>query len=465
MFTLQQVINTLCGQPFSGVSPRDAEGKTPVHGIVTDSRAVMPDDIFVALKGERFDAHDFVADVLSKGALRAIVAQNFVDPTGCVTEKQLIRVPSPLLALGALASAYLASFPELKRVAITGSNGKTTVKEMVVSILQAHAGAEAVHATAGNFNNDIGLPLTALAVGSVHRFAVFEMGMNHFGEIDYLSRLVRPHVALVNNAMRAHLGAGGFKNTQDVARAKAEIFPHLVPTGVAILNADDPNVAVFQQASVAFTELTFGLNSPAANLFASDIRADLAEVHFQLNTPQGAIAIQLPAAGEHNVRNACAAAAIALALDVPLTTVAKGLAAYQGVKGRLQLKQAFNGACLIDDTYNANPDSMKAGLSVLQGYPAPRWLVMGDLGELGDSAPELHAEVGAFAWACGVEQLVTLGELSRFAAAAFGGASRSFETHAQVIEFMKTALPDTATVLIKGSRSMSMDTIVLGLMT
>ncbi|MBY0345871.1 MAG: UDP-N-acetylmuramoyl-tripeptide--D-alanyl-D-alanine ligase, partial [Neisseriaceae bacterium] len=184
---------------------------------------------------------------------------------------------------------------------------------------------------------------------------------------------------------------------------------------------------------------------------------------FQLHTPQGSIEIQLAAAGEHNVRNACAAAAIALALDVPLIAIAKGLAAYQGVKGRLQIKRALNGACLIDDTYNANPDSMTAGLSVLQRYPAPRWLVMGDLGELGDSAVELHTEVGAVALACGVEQLVTLGELSRFSAAAFGSLSRSFETHAQVIEFMKTDLPENATVLIKGSRSMTMETIVLGL--
>lgn len=464
MFILQQVINTLRGQPFSGELLSDIDSNTLIHGIVTDSRAVMGNDIFVALKGERFDAHDFVAEVLAKGALRAIVAQDFVEATGRVAENQLIRVPNPLLALGVLASAYLASFPHLKRIAITGSNGKTTVKEMVVSILQAHTSVEAVHATAGNFNNDIGLPLTVFALDSMHRFAVLEMGMNHFGEIDYLSRLVRPHVALVNNAMRAHLGAGGFKNTQDVARAKAEIFAHLVPTGVAILNADDANLAMFQQATISFSGLTFGLNNLAASLFASDIRADLAEVHFQLNTPQGSIAIQLPAAGEHNVCNACAAAAIALALDVPLITIAKGLAAYQGVKGRLQVKKAFNGACLIDDTYNANPDSMKAGLSVLQRYSTPRWLVMGDLGELGDSAAELHAEVVTFALACGVDQLVTLGELSQVAAANFSGATRSFETHAQAIEFMKMALPDTATVLVKGSRSMRMENIVLGLM-
>lgn len=424
--------------------------------VVTDSRAVQAGDLFVALKGDNFDAHDFVPEVLAKGAF-ALVRRDFAPAGGSV-----IRVDDTRLALGTLAAAWCAQL-DVKRIGITGSNGKTTVKEMVAAILRAHAGADAVHATAGNFNNDIGLPLTLLALRPAHRYAVIEMGMNHFGEIRYLSGLTRPQVALVNNAMRAHLG-GGFDSTADIARAKSEIFEGLSADGVAIINADDAQQAIFAAAAGQHRQLCFGLGA-AANVSARDIVASATGSCFTLVCPQGEQAIELPAAGEHNVRNALAAAAVALALDVPLAVIAAGLAAFAGVKGRLQLKPAACGATVIDDSYNANPDSMKAGIDVLAAYPAPRVFVMGQIGELGDTAPALHAEVGAHARARGIEQLLCLGELSRHAANAYGAGAEYFDDIAALLARLDAVVAPASTVLVKGSRFMRMERVVAHLVT
>ena len=424
--------------------------------VVTDSRAVQAGDLFVALKGDNFDAHDFVPEVLAKGAY-ALVRRDYAATAGSV-----IRVADTRLALGTLAAAWCARL-DVKRIGITGSNGKTTVKEMVAAILRAHAGNDAVHATAGNFNNDIGLPLTLLALTAAHRYAVIEMGMNHFGEIRYLSGLTRPQVALVNNAMRAHLG-GGFDSTADIARAKSEIFEGLSTDGVAIINADDAQQAIFAAAAGQHRQLCFGLGA-AANVSARDIVASATGSGFTLVCPQGEQAIELPAAGEHNVRNALAAAAVALALEVPLAAIAVGLAAFAGVKGRLQLKPAACGATVIDDSYNANPDSMKAGIDVLAAYPAPRVFVMGQIGELGDTAPALHAEVGAHARARGIEQLLCLGELSRHAANAYGAGAEYFDDIAALLARLDAVVTPASTVLVKGSRFMRMERVVAHLVT
>ena len=418
--------------------------------VVTDSRAVQAGDLFVALKGDNFDAHDFVADVLAKGAF-ALVRRDFATADGSV-----IRADEPRLALGTLAAAWCAQL-DVKRIGITGSNGKTTVKEMVAAILRAHAGDAAVHATAGNFNNDIGLPLTLLALTPAHRYAVIEMGMNHFGEIRYLTGLARPQVALVNNAMRAHLG-GGFDSTTDIARAKSEIFEGLTADGVAIINADDAQLPVFAAAAGQHRQLRFGLQS--GDVTARDVQASASGSRFVLSCPQGEQLIELPAAGEHNVRNALAAAAVALALDVPLAAIAAGLAAFGGVKGRLQLKRAACGATLIDDTYNANPDSMKAGIDVLAAYPAPRIFVMGQIGELGDTAAALHAEVGAHARARGIEQLLCLGELSRHAANAYGAGAQYFDDLPALLAVLDQQVASDSSVLVKGSRFMRMERVV-----
>lgn len=418
--------------------------------VVTDSRAVQAGDLFVALKGDNFDAHDFVADVLAKGAF-ALVRRDFAAAAG-----SLIQVDDPRLALGTLAAAWCAQL-DVKRIGITGSNGKTTVKEMVAAILRAHAGDAAVHATAGNFNNDIGLPLTLLALRPAHRYAVIEMGMNHFGEIRYLSGLTRPQVALVNNAMRAHLG-GGFDSTADIARAKSEIFEGLTADGVAIINADDAQQPIFSAAAGQHRQLRFGLQG--GDVTARDITLLPEGCRFTLVCAAGEQAISLPAAGEHNVRNALAAAAVALALDVPLAAIAAGLAAFAGVKGRLQHKRAACGASVIDDSYNANPDSMKAGIDVLAAYPAPRIFVMGQIGELGDTAPALHAEVGAHARARDIEALLCLGELSRHAANAYGAGAQYFDDLSALLAALDQQITSDSTVLVKGSRFMRMERVV-----
>ncbi|WP_029770873.1 UDP-N-acetylmuramoyl-tripeptide--D-alanyl-D-alanine ligase [Pseudogulbenkiania sp. MAI-1] len=434
----------LAGGEFAGT---DAE----VLRVITDSRAVQPGDLFVALKGEHFDAHDFVAEVLAKGAAGAVVRQDFALPGAA-----LVKVDDTRLALGRLAAGWRARF-DLPLVGITGSNGKTTVKEMLTAILAAHAGRDTVLATAGNFNNDIGLPLTLLGLNASHRYAVIEMGMNHFGEIRYLTGLARPRVALVNNALRAHLG-GGFSGVADIARAKSEIFEGLADDGVAVINADDPNAAIFRAAAGAHRQLSFGLGEADVN--ACDVELSDVTARFTLRAPQGEVAVELPAPGEHNVRNALAAATAALALEVPLATIAAGLAGFAGVKGRLQRKRAANGATLIDDTYNANPDSMKAGIDVLLKAAAPRWFVMGDIGELGETADLLHAEVGAYARERGLDALLTLGERSRHATAAFGAGANHFDTLDALLAYLDSHLPAEATVLVKGSRFMRMERVV-----
>ncbi|TCP15136.1 UDP-N-acetylmuramoyl-tripeptide--D-alanyl-D-alanine ligase [Crenobacter luteus] len=418
--------------------------------VTTDSRAVKPGDLFVALKGERFDAHDFVAQALADGAAAALVDRGFA-----LEGANLIAVDDTRLALGRLAAAWRDRFGG-RVVGITGSNGKTTVKEMLAAILAAHAGADAVLATAGNLNNDIGLPLTLLKLSAAHRYAVIEMGMNHPGEIAYLTRLARPHVALVNNALRAHLG--GFSGVEGIARAKAEIYEGLVADGVAVVPAEDAHVELFRAAAAGHETLAFGL--AAGDVFARDVALESAGSRFTLVSPQGDIAVALPAPGEHNVKNALAAAALALSLAVPLSTIAAGLAAFGGVKGRLQRKAGRDGRVVIDDSYNANPDSMKAGLDVLAAMPAPRVFVMGDIGELGDTAPMLHAEVGAYAKEKGIEALVTLGPLSRHAADAFGAGAVAFDERAALLAHLDATLPAGATVLVKGSRFMKMETVV-----
>ncbi|KZE24943.1 UDP-N-acetylmuramoyl-tripeptide--D-alanyl-D-alanine ligase [Crenobacter luteus] len=418
--------------------------------VTTDSRAVKPGDLFVALKGERFDAHDFVAQALADGAAAALVDRGFA-----LEGANLIVVDDTRLALGRLAAAWRDRFGG-RVVGITGSNGKTTVKEMLAAILAAHAGADAVLATAGNLNNDIGLPLTLLKLSAAHRYAVIEMGMNHPGEIAYLTRLARPHVALVNNALRAHLG--GFSGVEGIARAKAEIYEGLVADGVAVVPAEDAHVELFRAAAAGHETLAFGL--AAGDVFARDVALESAGSRFTLVSPQGDIAVALPAPGEHNVKNALAAAALALSLAVPLSTIAAGLAAFGGVKGRLQRKAGRDGRVVIDDSYNANPDSMKAGLDVLAAMPAPRVFVMGDIGELGDTAPMLHAEVGAYAKEKGIDALVTLGPLSRHAADAFGAGATPFEDRASLLAHLDATLPAGATVLVKGSRFMKMETVV-----
>lgn len=420
--------------------------------VVTDSRQVRPGDLFVALKGERFDAHDFVADVLAAGAVGAVVRCDFE-----LDGASLIKVPDTRIALGHLAARWRRGF-DLPLAGITGSNGKTTVKEMLRAILVAQYGDAAVLATHGNLNNDIGQPLTLLQLSAAHRAAVIEMGMNHAGELSWLSGLARPRVALVNNAMRAHIGY--FGSVEAVARAKAEIYAGLPADGVAVLNADDPHADLFRIAAAGRRRVEFGLTR--GDVHARDLVAQADGSRFTLVTAQGEAAVTLHVPGDHMVANALAAAAVALALGASLADVATGLDAFAGVAGRLAPATALNGAAVIDDTYNANPDSVHAAIRVLAGCGGDTWLVFGDIGELGAEAPALHAEIGRYAREHGIRHLVTIGEHSAGATQAFGAGA----VHGADIDAVLQALAATgrgSTVLVKGSRFMKLERVVAAL--
>jgi len=418
----------------------------------TDSRAIMPGMLFVALKGERFDGHDYVEQTLAQGANCALVARDWA---AAHARLPLIGVADTRLALGQLAAHWRARF-HIPLIGVTGSNGKTTVKEMIAAILRADFGQHAVLATTGNLNNDIGLPLTLLKLHAPHHAAVIEMGMNHPGEIAYLTGIARPTVALVNNAQRAHLA--GLGTVADVARAKGEIFAGLPETGVAVINADDPNAPLWQEMNRARRSLTFGFTPTAEvrGVWAAQGAGGLLE----LTTPLGAAAAMLQVPGQHNARNALAAAAACSAAGVPLAPIVRGLANYGGMPGRLQQKRGRGGATVIDDSYNANPDSMRAALDVLAALPGRRIFVMGDMGEVGEAAGQLHDEIGGHAKSQGIELLFALGEKSVAAARNFGDGGRHCKDVATLVAALKPLMDKDTTVLVKGSRFMKMERIV-----
>jgi UDP-N-acetylmuramoyl-tripeptide--D-alanyl-D-alanine ligase len=421
-------------------------------GVTTDSRQVMHGDLFVALKGERFDGHDFVDQALDLGAVAAMVSEpeRVRHP-----HARLIIVDDTRIGLGKLAARWRARF-RIQLLAITGSNGKTSVKEMAAGCLRAAAGDDAVLATAGNLNNDIGVPLMLLRLRSHHRYAVIEMGMNHRGEIGYLTRLADPSVALVNNAGTAHIGELGSREA--IAQAKGEIYQGLGEDGIAVINADDAFAAYWRSLNTGRRVVDFGLDQPA-------------EVHGQweaadggslvtVTTPDSSYQARLHVPGVHNVRNALAACAAAHALRIPWRAVARGLAEFEGAKGRLQNKPCRGGGVLIDDTYNANPDSARAAIAVLAASAGTRILVLGDMGELGPEGRSLHEAVGAAAREAGIERLLTLGELSEAASAAFGAGARHFRDVDELCAALEEVVGRDVTVLVKGSRFMRMERIV-----
>lgn len=425
-----------------------------VNSVDTDSRRVQTGQLFVALKGERFDGHDFLAQVQAQGAVAALVSLP-VETTMPVVEVQDTRI-----ALGQLA-AYHRQQIGLPLIAITGSNGKTTTKEMTAAIMQAHfKTAEAVLATDGNFNNDIGMPLTLLRLRPQHQVAVIEMGMNHLGEIDYLTHLARPNVAVVVNAGTAHIGELGSR--ENIAKAKGEIFAGLGEDGVAVVNADDRFADYWLGLNTQRRVLRFGLKANA-DVYADAIEMN-SEISMRIHYQGQQVAVRMAVIGQHNVYNALAAATVSLAMGVSLQDVALGLAQFGGVKGRLQHKHGLQGITVIDDTYNANPDSMKAAIDVCIGMGKPVWFVMGDMGEMGADAAELHAEVGAYAKQKGVAQLLTLGELTTHAVNSFGSAGKHFADIDSLIEGLKTQLNPDVLVLVKGSRFMKMERVVEALM-
>ena len=424
---------------------------TRVH---TDTRTLAPGDLFVALKGERFDAHDFLPAARAAGAVAALAAHGLAE-AGLAG----LQVADPLRALQTLATGWRRRHG-VPLIAVTGSNGKTTVTQMIASILQAAQG-EAALATAGNLNNHIGVPLTVLRLRPSHRVAVVELGMNHPGEIAELAAIAQPTVALVNNAQREHQE---FMHTVEaVARENGCALQALPADGVAVFPADDDYSALWAELAGPRHCLRFALDGDA-DLTAS-ARWQVDHWSLSLRTPHGEAPVALHIAGRHNVKNALAAAASALAAGVGLSDIARGLSAFRPVKGRSQVRPLSRrgvALTLVDDTYNANPDSMRAAIDVLAALPGPRWLVLGDMGEVGDQGPAFHAEVGAHARAAGIEHFWCAGPMMADAASAWGPSARHFASREALLAAL-AAEPDVASVLVKGSRFMKMEQVVAAL--
>ncbi|HMN76280.1 MAG TPA: UDP-N-acetylmuramoyl-tripeptide--D-alanyl-D-alanine ligase [Burkholderiaceae bacterium] len=435
------------------------DASVAIERVHSDTRSLRAGDLFVALRGERFDANDFLGQARDAGAAAALAERGLAE-----SGLPGLLVPDSRAALGALAGAWRRRF-DLPLIAVTGSNGKTTVTQMIASILRAWVGAGAF-ATEGNFNNDIGVPLTLLRLrrddAVRHRAAVVEIGMNHPGEIAPLAALAAPTVALVNNAQREHLEF--MADVKSVAIENGAVLGALAADGVAVFPADEPYTPLWREIAGARRVLTFALDADADIRGHCDWRADHWAV--TLVAPSGTCDVRLAVAGRHNVKNALAAAACALGAGCPLAAVRAGLEAFTPVKGRSQVRRiAFRGrdATLIDDSYNANPDSVRAAIDVLAALDAPRWLVLGDMGEVGSQGPALHAEVGAYARERGIEQMWAAGEASAAAAEAHG-AARHFENAAALVAALVDA-PAAAAIVVKGSRFMKMEQVVAALAT
>ncbi len=418
--------------------------------VSSDTRSLTGGELFFALRGPNFDAHDYVHRAAAAGAAGAVVSR-LVDEN-----IPQIVVDDPKRALGRLGAAWRRA-NDVTIVGITGSNGKTTLKEMIAACLSAEA---ATLATAGNLNNDIGVPLMLLRIEDRHRFAVIEMGANHAGEIAYLTSLAGPDIVVITNAAAAHLE--GFGSVRGVAFAKGEILQGETRPKVAVLNADDDYYDYWKSLVGDVATLSFGFDA-AADVRAVDIRSGTDGSCFELQLPGEDIRINLPLPGLHNVANACAAAAVATALNVDSATVRRALERMTPVGGRLQPLQGSNGCTLFDDSYNANPRSVCAAAEFLAGLPGDNWLVLGDMKELGDDAADMHREVGASARASGVDRLFALGDLAKHSVDGFGSDACWYESIDALIDDVRGAGP-ACNVLVKGSRSMRMERVVSALL-
>lgn len=427
-------------------------------GVSTDSRTILPGELFVALRGENFDAHRFVGEALRRGAVAALVEQPVNESIATLT------VPSARRALGELARGWRSRF-DIPLILVVGSNGKTTTKEMIASILAAAFGVAGRLATSGNLNNDVGLPLTLLRLRTAHRAAVVELGMNHPGETRWLATVAQPTIAVVTNAQREHQEF--MQNVLAVAREHAlaiEALPD--PSGVAVFPAGDSNSPIWAHAAGGRRVLDFALTEASVPLPAAIKAVGYAEpfntvVH--LDTPEGAVTAKLATAGTHNILNAAAAAGAAMAAGVDAQAIRVGLEAFAPLAGRMRRIRGATGALIIDDTYNANPDSVRAAIDAIATGPGSRLLVLGDMGEVGTDGPAFHTEVGAYARHRGIESLYATGALMRHAVEAFGAGARHFEDRALLIEATRSWLLEHgahATLLVKGSRFMTMEQVV-----
>jgi UDP-N-acetylmuramoyl-tripeptide--D-alanyl-D-alanine ligase len=421
-------------------------------GVSIDSRAIKPGQLFIALTGPRFDGHDYLNDVANLGAAGALVEREVAD---CALPQLLVK--DARQALGQLGAMNRAAFTH-PVAAITGSSGKTTVKEMLASILRTRG---SVLATRGNLNNDLGVPLTLLELAPEHTAAVIELGASRLGEIAYTVAMTKPHVAVLNNAGTAHVGE--FGGPEKIVEAKGEIIEGLAADGIAVLNLDDKAFAIWKARAAGRQVLTFALSNVSADFYASDLDRDARGCPaFILHSPEGEERVQLNLLGTHNVANALAAAAAAHALGVSLSGIVAGLGAVQPVKGRTVAQLASNGMRVIDDTYNANPTSMCAAVDILAGFSGRTVLVLGDIGELGEWAEQGHRDVGEYARGK-VCALYAVGPLMAHAVNAFGEQAWHFSTQAELIKALEAEQDKNTTILIKGSRSAAMENIVAAL--
>ena len=428
------------------------------HGVSTNSRAVEPGNLFVALRGERFDAHDFLPDVAALGAA-AVVAEQL--PAG-YTLPALV-VPDTRVALGEIGGYWRRQF-DIPVIGVTGSNGKTTVKEMIAAILAAAFGPDNYLATRGNLNNDLGVPMTLLRLQAEHKAAVVELGMNHPGEIAELAAMAQPTVGLVNNAQREHQEF--MASVEAVAHENGAVISALPARGIAVFPADDPYAPLWRSLAKASGQrkvLTFGMSSDA-NVSCTHVPENSGSA-MTVRVGQREFSLRLAAAGAHNVRNALAAIACALAIGIHRRAIVQGLESFVPVNGRLQYKTGRHGATVIDDTYNANPDSVKAAIDVLAQAPAPRVLVLGDMGEVGSEGRKFHEEIGAYARGRGIDHLLTLGDLAGSASNAFGARARHYDKLESLNDAAAALATSNATVLVKGSRFMRMERVVQCLAT
>ncbi|OAI48703.1 hypothetical protein AYO45_04495 [Gammaproteobacteria bacterium SCGC AG-212-F23] len=419
-----------------------------IQGVSSDTRTLSKGNLYIAIRGEQFDGHDFIKEAMQKGAAAAIVSRAIDSPLPQIIVNDTIE------ALGKLAANWRERF-SLPLIGVTGSNGKTTLKNMIASILRAacHNDATQALATEGNLNNNIGLPLNLLRLNQSHRYAVLEMGLNHFGEMAYLSNIAKPTVAAINNAASAHLE--GLEDVAGVARAKGEIFTALNKKGTAILNRDDAFFDYWKTLLNGQQIISFGFDASA------NVTAQFGEnQQTTIITPKGNITIKLPLLGRHNVMNALAAAAATLAVGIDLNAIKMGLENVTPAPGRLRQHQLKNNLRIIDDTYNANPASVNAAINTLATIGGTKILILGDMRELGPEASALHFSIGQSAKSAGIHHLFTFGELSQQATKAFGNHAQHFTDRDTLVQAVQPYLAENTTILVKGSRSMHMEKII-----
>ncbi len=445
MLELREVFDSLSGARLYG------DPSVRVTGVCTDTRSLAPGELFVALRGERFDAHAFIGTAQASG-VAAVLFERWVPGI----RMPAIQVEDTRRALGEIARGWRSRF-DVRVVTITGANGKTTVKEMLSAVLAEACGEDGRLATRGNLNNDVGVPLTLLRLRASHRAAAIELGTNHPGEIAWLATVARPDVALVNNAQREHQEF--LDGTEGSARENGASIAALRDRGVAVFPGDDAQAPLWRTLAGARRRIEFGLED-ALQRFEVAAPAHAESSRFEMKVGEARVTVRLPVEGTHNVRNALAAAACAHALAIDAATIARGLERFVPAPGRLVRRRGMRGIALIDDTYNANPDSVRAAIDVLAACRGRRVLVLGDMGEVGESGPQFHREIGAYARERGIDHLLALGAASAEAVDAFGAGAVHHGDVGSLVASTEALLGDDVTVLVKGSRFMRMERIV-----